>query len=173
MVRVGAELIVFDTEGGESLSSPFLRRPAARVGERSSHCSGTDSASPVARAAEGSRSTRIMASPASRRRAREAGSTWRRYTVAPGGRILRQDLDSALSDAIRGASAPRRSDRQRAWRCARHRRDQGHRGAAVIANRMTDASATFRTRYVEEVDVTELESLRQHLNARLRPAPRH
>jgi len=44
------------------------------------------------------KSGRIMASPASRRRAREAGLDLAQvHGSGPGGRITRQDLDSALS----------------------------------------------------------------------------
>jgi 2-oxoisovalerate dehydrogenase E2 component (dihydrolipoyl transacylase) len=113
-----------------------------------------------------------MASPASRRRAREAGLDLAVvHGSGPGGRITRQDLDSALSGAVPSAApgapaAPRAS----AGLARRSGTDEirviGVR--RVIANRMTDAKRNIpHFAYVEEVDVTELESLRQHLNGRL------
>jgi 2-oxoisovalerate dehydrogenase E2 component (dihydrolipoyl transacylase) len=136
------------------------------------------SSSSGARAASHDRPARVMASPASRRRAREAGVDLKLVQGSgPGGRITRQDLDAALAA---GASAAR---------TAGSAGEQGTRKAPsglarrsgtdeikiigvrrVIANRMTEAKRNIpHFAYVEEVDVTELESLRQHLNGKLRP----
>ncbi len=107
---------------------------------------------------------RVMASPATRRRAREAGVDL--ATVAgtgPGGRIQPSDLDTLLA-AGRGSpvssvpAAPRAGTEE--IKVIGLRR--------LIAQRMSDAKRNIpHFAYVEEVDVTELESLRQHLNARL------
>jgi len=118
------------------------------------------------------KSGRIMASPASRRRAREAGLDLAEvHGSGPGGRITRQDLDSALSGAAPAAlpgapAAPRPSSGLARRTGTDEIRVIGVR--RVIANRMTDAKRNIpHFAYVEEVDVTELESLRQHLNGRL------
>jgi 2-oxoisovalerate dehydrogenase E2 component (dihydrolipoyl transacylase) len=113
-----------------------------------------------------------MASPANRRRAREAGIDL--STVAgsgPGGRIVRGDLESAASPA-----AP--SARPAALRVAATRAD-GRSDTTdaetseikviglrrLIAERMSEAKRNIpHFAYVEEVDVTELEALRLHLN---------
>jgi 2-oxoisovalerate dehydrogenase E2 component (dihydrolipoyl transacylase) len=171
MVRVGAELVVFETEGGADVEAvgPAVEpasEPAAAPAQ-------TPSAAPadVGRG-EGVKSGRIMASPASRRRAHEAGLDLAQvHGSGPGGRITRQDLDTALSGApppaAPGAPAARRATGGLAARTGTDEiRVIGVR--RVIASRMTDAKRNIpHFAYVEEVDVTELESLRQHLNGRL------
>jgi len=117
------------------------------------------------------RAGRVMASPASRRRAREAGLDLAQvHGSGPHGRITRQDLDAALTGGVapvaEGAPA---APRLAAGLAKRVGSDEikviGVR--RVIANRMTDAKRNIpHFAYVEEVDVTELESLRQHLNAK-------
>jgi 2-oxoisovalerate dehydrogenase E2 component (dihydrolipoyl transacylase) len=120
---------------------------------------------------------RVKASPASRRRAREAGIDL--STIAgsgPGGRILRGDLTAADSRAAaRQATGP-----------AAAAASSGKPSSVtpsplpetteikvigvrrVIAERMSEAKRNIpHFAYVEEVDVTELESLRQHLNGQL------
>jgi len=108
-----------------------------------------------------------MASPATRRRAREAGIDLSGIAGSgPGGRIQPADLDAALSGkapAVPGRTAP-------ATREPRTGTEEikviGVR--RVIAQRMTEAKRNIpHFAYVEEVDVTELESLRQHLNSQL------
>jgi 2-oxoisovalerate dehydrogenase E2 component (dihydrolipoyl transacylase) len=153
MVRVGAELVVFETEGGVDVEFPVAAPP------------------PPARAAgEVAKHGRIMASPASRRRAREAGiDLGQVHGSGPGGRITRQDLDAALSDTAPAARGPAPAPRRSAGLAKRTGTEEikviGVR--RVIANRMTDAKRNIpHFAYVEEVDVTELESLREHLNGK-------
>jgi 2-oxoisovalerate dehydrogenase E2 component (dihydrolipoyl transacylase) len=183
MVRVGAELVVFDTEGGDDLAEPpraaapvpatssaeagRVPQPAPTVAVEAAR-SGAQPAPTVA--AEGSRATRVMASPASRRRAREAGIDLAQvYGSGPHGRITRQDMDTALSGSVPAASQAPATARPASTLARRTGTDEikviGVR--RVIANRMTDAKRNIpHFAYVEEVDVTELELLRQHLNAR-------
>jgi 2-oxoisovalerate dehydrogenase E2 component (dihydrolipoyl transacylase) len=182
MVPVGAELIVFETEGDASaLAEPVAAPQAAPtpsptpVGEGGGEGpkpSPQPSPQPSpARAGEGARSGRVMASPASRRRAREAGLDLAQvHGSGPHGRITRQDLDAALTGGVVPAAdgAPA-APRPAAGLAKRVGSDEikviGVR--RVIANRMTDAKRNIpHFAYVEEVDVTELESLRQHLNAK-------
>jgi 2-oxoisovalerate dehydrogenase E2 component (dihydrolipoyl transacylase) len=94
---------------------------------------------------------RVMTSPAMRRRAHEAGIDLKAVSGSgPGGRIRRQDLDAVL--AAPGVDA------------VEEIRVIGVR--RVIAERMSAAKRTIpHFAYVEEVDVTELEALREHLNA--------
>jgi 2-oxoisovalerate dehydrogenase E2 component (dihydrolipoyl transacylase) len=97
---------------------------------------------------------RVMTSPANRRLASEAGIDL--ATVAgsgPGGRILRADLQGA---APRAADAADAADTTEIKVIGLRR---------LIAERMSEAKRTIpHFAYVEEVDVTELESLREHLN---------
>jgi 2-oxoisovalerate dehydrogenase E2 component (dihydrolipoyl transacylase) len=175
MIRVGAELVVFETESSEELASAPSPAPAGEGrGE------GRDEPSPALRATSpahegevkseaGEVGGRIKASPATRRKAREAGIDLRQVPGSgPSGRILPKDFAAVLSGASPGhgdggaAAAP-------ALLRARTGADEvkviGVR--RVIAQRMTDAARTIpHFSYVEEVDVTELESLRAHLNSR-------
>jgi len=93
-----------------------------------------------------------MASPANRRRAREAGIDLATVVGSgPGGRIVRGDLDSA--DGRSETSGPETSE----IKVIGLRR--------LIAERMSEAKRNIpHFAYVEEVDVTELEALRRHLN---------
>ena len=181
MVRVGAELVVFETEGGEEEALPAAAPPAAAVpaaqAPRAQAPAAPPSPAPApARAAAepagavAARTGRVMASPASRRRAREAGLDLAQvHGSGPHGRILRQDLDAALAGAVPAAPAAAAAPRKASGLVARTGTDEirviGVR--RVIANRMTDAKRNIpHFAYVEEVDVTELESLRQHLNSK-------
>jgi len=101
-----------------------------------------------------------MASPANRRRAREAGIDLSAVVGSgPGGRILRDDVTAATQRP--GASSPR--GREVAAETSEIKVTGLRR---LIAERMSEAKRNIpHFSYVEEVDVTELESLRQHLNA--------
>jgi 2-oxoisovalerate dehydrogenase E2 component (dihydrolipoyl transacylase) len=96
---------------------------------------------------------RVMTSPANRRLAREAGIDL--ATVAgsgPGGRILRADLQTGAARETPADSADTTEIKVIGLR-------------RLIAERMSEAKRTIpHFAYVEEVDVTELESLREHLN---------
>jgi 2-oxoisovalerate dehydrogenase E2 component (dihydrolipoyl transacylase) len=111
-----------------------------------------------------------MASPATRRRAREAGIDL--STVAGSGRdgrIQRQDLDAALEERTRpGAPAarPAASDRSAPRTQTEEIRILGVR--RVSAQRVAESKRNIpHFAYVEEVDITELERLRKHLNSKL------
>jgi 2-oxoisovalerate dehydrogenase E2 component (dihydrolipoyl transacylase) len=123
--------------------------------------------------ADTDRPGRVATSPAIRRRAHEAGVDLTQLAGSgPNGRILRQDFEAFVSSR----SGPKlvRS------------RPSGHRAVAesatesateeikvigvrrVIAQRMSEAKRNIpHFAYVEEFDVTELESLRRHLNGKL------
>jgi 2-oxoisovalerate dehydrogenase E2 component (dihydrolipoyl transacylase) len=166
-VAVGSPLIVFDVGDAAQANGGAARSAGNAPGAQAI-------ALPPARPASvpPARSGRVMASPANRRRAREAGIDL--STVAgsgPGGRIVRGDLESAASPA-----AP--SARPAALRVAATRAD-GRSDTTdaetseikviglrrLIAERMSEAKRNIpHFAYVEEVDVTELEALRLHLN---------
>ena len=104
-------------------------------------------------AAPGARQGRVMTSPANRRRASEAGIDL--TTVAgsgPGGRIMRADLQTAAPRSPQADAADTTEIKVIGLR-------------RLIAERMSEAKRNIpHFAYVEEVDVTELESLRMHLN---------
>jgi 2-oxoisovalerate dehydrogenase E2 component (dihydrolipoyl transacylase) len=164
MIAVGAELIVFDTSGGAPSQAPApSAAPAQPV------TTPAVVAIPVAAAAVAPEPAgRVMASPAIRRRAREAGIDLSQVAGSgPGGRIQSADLDALVTGAAGRGSSPRppllgkRSGTEEIKVIGVRR---------VIAQRMSEAKRNIpHFAYVEEVDVTELESLRQHMNERAKP----
>ena len=139
-VAVGAELAVFETESVMTdVSVPVVVADAA----------------PKVTAVVDRAPRRVRASPATRRRAFEAGIDLTQVRGSgPGGRILSRDLVVAASSPTSSLTS------------------SGYEEIPVIgirrviAQRMTEAKRHApHFAYVEEVDVTELEWLRQRLNA--------
>jgi 2-oxoisovalerate dehydrogenase E2 component (dihydrolipoyl transacylase) len=147
-VAVGSPLIVFELTDGP-------KAPAAVAPEPLTAAPMPRPASPPVAAAPTpvARQGRVMASPANRRRASEAGIDL--STVAgsgPGGRILTADLQTAAPRAAGSDGADTTEIKVIGLR-------------RLIAERMSEAKRNIpHFAYVEEVDVTELESLREHLN---------
>ena len=168
-VAVGSPLIVF--EMGETANAaaepPAPAAPAAGkppapapaavpAAVKPAAASGADNSAAASPSA--ARPGRVMTSPANRRRASEAGIDL--TTVAgsgPGGRILTADLQSA---------GPRTAGPRAAVPDAAETTEIKVIGLRrLIAERMSEAKRNIpHFAYVEEVDVTELESLRTHLN---------
>jgi 2-oxoisovalerate dehydrogenase E2 component (dihydrolipoyl transacylase) len=161
-IAVGSPLIVFELNGAGAVAEAPVKAADAPakaadipVQSKPAAAAAATVAQPVAPLRQG----RVMASPANRRRAHEAGIDL--ATVAgsgPGGRIVRSDLESA-------GSAPRPA--------AVARVDAGPETTEIkviglrrlIAERMSEAKRNIpHFAYVEECDVTELEALRVHLN---------
>ncbi|MCC7039504.1 MAG: 2-oxo acid dehydrogenase subunit E2 [Burkholderiales bacterium] len=101
-----------------------------------------------------------LAAPSVRRHARELGVDLRQVTgTGPEGRIRHEDV---VAFAQRGATV--------AGGSARYAKREGETAIPVIglrrqiANRMHEALRIPHFTYVEEIDVTELEALRVHLN---------
>ncbi len=157
MVAVGSELIVFETSGTAPAAAPA---PAAGAPAAAAPKAPAQPAAPAAAAAG---NARVMASPATRRKAHVAGLDLATVNgTGPGGRISAQDLESAIAGRSGQGARP-------AARAARSGTEEikviGVR--RVIAERMSAAKRNIpHFAYVEEVDVTELESLRQYLNSR-------
>jgi len=191
MVRVGAELIVFETDvnaAGEAASppatpsaasasataAPATAAPAtAALATAATRPSSSPTASgavattdiehepAVAAAASG----RVRASPATRRQAREAGIDLRLVAGSgPQGRITRQDFETAKQQGVSSGATARSGGAALLPRTGTEEiKVIGLR--RLIANRMSEAKRNIpHFAYVEEVDVTELESLRSHLN---------
>ena len=112
--------------------------------------------------------SRVMTSPAIRRRAKEAGIDL--HTVpgsGPGGRIIRRDFERFLKrQAMAGAPlAPVSVPETAEVKVIGLRR--------IIAERMSQAKREIpHFAYVEEIDVTELDALRKHLNGKREQAER-
>ncbi len=184
-IAVGSPLIVFETNGAHApaaSAAPAAATPSSRPPVTSS----APTAPAVSSADEGksgveagaARAGRVMASPANRRRAREAGIDLTRIAGSgPGGRIVRGDLIAAGADAASGEAGGHAAEARKVPPTA----PAVPAGAAapqtteikvigmrrLIAERMSEAKRNIpHFSYVEEVDVTELEDLRQHLNAK-------
>jgi 2-oxoisovalerate dehydrogenase E2 component (dihydrolipoyl transacylase) len=164
-IAVGSPLIVFETgvEGEAAPAAAAAAAPATNKPVAAAVPPGAKapSASPPPAAA---RTGRVMTSPANRRRAREAGIDLSSVAGSgPGGRILRSDLN-APTGAPAAAPAPTAALRPDVSAETTEIKVIGVR--RVIAERMSEAKRNIpHFAYVEEVDVTELEALRQHLNA--------
>ncbi len=163
VVAVGSQLVVFETDA--AAPEPVVAAPAAPApaGKPVAPVAAAEPAAAVAR--------RVMASPATRRRAREAGVNLAAVAGSgPGGRIERNDLETALAAAPGAAAA---EEPPAAAAGGRDRRtaveEQKVIGVRrVIAERMSAAKRTIpHFSYVEEIDVTELERLRLYLNTRV------
>lgn len=139
---------------GSAAQGSAAQSSAAQVGE------STASAEPAA-----ARSGPVLTSPAIRRRAREAGVDLSEVPGSgPGGRILRGDLDARIGAQPAFGTAPAAPRAERAGDTEEIKVIGLRR---IIAERMSESARTIpHFSYVEEVDVTELERLRLHLNAK-------
>ncbi|HZO21184.1 MAG TPA: dihydrolipoamide acetyltransferase family protein [Steroidobacteraceae bacterium] len=188
-VPVGSELIVFETASGvqdEAPSGATTDRssgdtPAVAAAAAAAPAAPRESRSASPPSAGGGRSNghaavsteerpiRVATSPAIRRKAREAGVDLTRLSGSgPHGRILRQDFEAFMS----GRSAPTvlrpvnpAKERHQDRAATEEIKVIGVR--RLIAQRMSESKRTIpHFAYVEELDVTELESLRRHLNTK-------
>lgn len=160
MVAVGSELIVFETSGAVAAAPAQAARPAAAAAPAVAASTVSMTAAAPAAAAGG---TRVMASPATRRKAHVAGIDLSTVPGSgPGGRISAQDLEAVIAGKPGTTTRP----------AARMQKGGVEEIKVIgvrrlIAERMGAAKRNIpHFAYVEEVDVTELESLRQYLNSR-------
>ncbi len=173
-VAVGAELVVLETAGAGAAAAA----PAARATASAPAAAAAVSAPASAAASDPNR--RVLTSPAIRRRAKEAGIDLRQVAGSgPQGRIGRQDFEAyaAARSSGRSASAAPVTSLSAARPAAPLQRPAGGTEEIkviglrrLIAQRMSDAKRNIpHFSYVEEVDLTELEALRRHLNGKLEP----
>ncbi|HUN77081.1 MAG TPA: dihydrolipoamide acetyltransferase family protein [Steroidobacteraceae bacterium] len=160
-ITVGSELAVFETE---ATSAPPLetRESRSNGGSQGNRIEALSGGSEPA-AASAVRSGRVLTSPAIRRQAREAGIDLSAVAGSgPSGRIVRSDIAAHLQALA--PEAPRAEVRQaEPVEAVEEIKVIGLR--RVIAERMSESARTIpHFSYVEEVDVTELETLRTHLN---------
>ena len=182
MIAVGAALVVFETDAAAAAapaSQPAAEKPAAAP---ASQPAAEQPAAAPARTADDAPAepastshaadaahARIVTSPAIRRRAKEAGID---LSLVPGsgqgGRILRKDFDLYLKARATGVpltAAATPSTAVREIKIIGLRR--------IIAERMQAAKREIpHFAYVEEIDITELEALRKHLNGKREAASR-
>ena len=170
VIAVGAPLIIFEMDGDVADAGGGL--PATDVGgglpatDVGGGLPATDKVAPKGPPTEEVPPTerkRVMTSPAIRRRAKEAGIDLSLVPgTGPGGRIVRKDFDAYLKARATGATvaAPLTpSTKVTETKIIGVRR--------VIAERMQLAKQEIpHFSYVEELDITELEALRKHLNSK-------
>ena len=172
MVPVGAELIVIDTGSGAAAAAapaPGASAPAASTASLAGARATNGAAAPAPALA---RSGRVATSPAVRRRAHEAGIDLQQVAGSgPNGRIVAKDLDAHV--AQRGApptplrAAPKAVPATRAAMAGATEEVKVIGLRRVIAQRLSEAKRTIpHFAYVEELDITELDALRRHLNQR-------
>ncbi len=115
---------------------------------------------------------RVATSPAIRRRAHEAGIDLSQiHGSGPNGRIVREDFDAFVTRELNRGGRHAKSH-------VGHGAPPEHKGTGateeikvigvrrLIAQKMSEAKRNIpHFAYVEEIDVTELESLRKHLNS--------
>jgi 2-oxoisovalerate dehydrogenase E2 component (dihydrolipoyl transacylase) len=192
-VAVGSPLIIFETalgSGAETAPAPVA--PVATIASAAAPAPAAPT--PAAEPAQAARTSapamaaapamastpvvsapppvshtgRVMTSPANRRRAREAGIDL--HTISgsgPGGRIVTSDVVAATGQVAKPAHSAGASAKPPTAPAGETTEIKVIGVRRVIAERMSEAKRTIpHFAYVEEVDVTELESLRVHLNSK-------
>ena len=179
ILPVGVVCIEFDVDGDGNASSseeepakeeveakpePTPEPVAAPEPEPQPEAAPVSVAGPAVERAPG---TKPLASPAVRQRARSAGVDL--YHVAgsgPAGRITHADLDVHLSGgASRASSSMPVGGSPRAAKTGTEEIKVIGLRRKIADSMMASYSTIAHFSYFEEVDVTELEALRQHLNA--------
>ena len=148
-VAVGTPLIVFETSG------------AAPAEKEQSVAAEPEAVEQPATAKEPEQASGVLTSPSVRRQARESGIDLSQVKGSgPRGRILRADLESHLAGPVKPQTPEKEpSTGVREIKVIGLRRK--------IAERMTQANRDVpHFTYVEEIDITALETLRGHLNGK-------
>lgn len=156
MAQVGAPLVEFEVEGVGEAAAPTAT-PAAEAGPAPSappHAPAPDRAGEIP-----------LASPAVRRRARDLGIDLRLVTgTGPDGHITHADLDALIASHGRGQARHAPTLRTAPPEGVEEVRLIGLRRR--IAEKMAESKRRIpHYAYVEEIDMTELDGLRAHLNA--------
>ncbi|NIF29436.1 2-oxo acid dehydrogenase subunit E2 [Pantoea sp. Tr-811] len=172
VMAVGSELIRIEVEGGgnqvdvpqpKAVEAPVAAKPVPPAEPQPTAYTApvVHEAAPIVPRQPGDKP---LASPAVRKRALDAGIELRYvHGSGPAGRILHEDLDAFISKPHSAAGqAPggygKRTDSEQVPVIGLRRK---------IAQRMQDAKRRVaHFSYVEEIDVTALEALRQQLNAK-------
>jgi 2-oxoisovalerate dehydrogenase E2 component (dihydrolipoyl transacylase) len=188
MVPVGSALIVIETAATPATPATVSRPSVAAAGTAAP--AKSDKVVPVAASAAAVAASngaagvaqlpghrgRVATSPAIRRRAHEAGIDLSKVPGSgPNGRIVREDFDTfveqRVSHGAKGASDKPTPLRARPAASAEAGGTEEIKVIGLrrlIAQRMSEAKRNIpHFAYVEEMDVTDLEALRRHLNSKL------
>jgi 2-oxoisovalerate dehydrogenase E2 component (dihydrolipoyl transacylase) len=165
VIAVGSPLVIIDTEGAaaeaDDASTPEATPDPAPEAVTQTTRKAESATVEITENSEPEERSRVMTSPAIRRRAKEADIDLTLVPGSgPGGRILRKDFDNFLKARATGTSfvaTATPSTNVKEIKIIGVRR--------VIAERMSAAKREIpHFAYVEEIDITELESLRKYLN---------
>jgi len=174
IVAVGAPLIVFETDSAADQPAEAPLAGATDEPEEAPPTSAAVAVTSIAPATATQPRHRVMTSPAIRHRAKQAGVDLTAIEgTGPGGRITRNDFEAFAAGHPAGAplagatgavavtsTAPALVPETKEIKVIGLRR--------MIAERMAAATREIpHFTYVEEIDVTELESLRRHLNGKV------
>ena len=170
IIPVGAALVVFETDAvAASEESEPEARPPTKNANGSEPAALTPTESPKPATPKASTRQRVMTSPAIRRRAKEAGIDLNLVPGSgPGGRVTRKDFDSYTGSAAAAPAAPSGSEPAALTLARAETKEIKVIGLRrIIAERMAQATREIpHFTYVEEIDITELEALRKHLNGK-------
>lgn len=166
IVAVGAPLVIFETDTAAAEKPAKAKPPVGGNGSDGAVSEAGETtvpAKPRTDAADSTTRSRVVTSPAIRRIAKETGVDLALVAGSgPGGRISRKDFDQFLKrQAMSGAPTAARP----AAPSTSEVKVIGLR--RIIAERMSASKREIpHFSYVEELDITELEALRKHLNSR-------
>ncbi|MDJ0813334.1 MAG: dihydrolipoamide acetyltransferase family protein [Woeseiaceae bacterium] len=180
VVPVGAALVVFETDavGAAHGRDQEPVEPAPPVGAAHGRDNGAEAPEPDrahgALLQDAARRGRVMTSPAIRHAAKQAGVDLHAVPgTGPGGRVTRKDFEAYMAGAPVGAAHGREevSTGRAHGALLRDRPDTKEIKVIglrrIIAERMSQATQEIpHFTYVEEIDITELEALRKHLNGK-------
>ena len=171
VIAVGSPLIVFETSAASSTATPVKTESteaAPQAVTEPAAATQTEVATPAG-------NEKVRTSPSIRRMAREAGVDLGRVPASgPRGRILKQDFEAFRAGKPATPATPAANAVPAAQASSGLRRAVGSTEIKVIglrrkiAERMEQANREIpQISYVEEVDITALESLRTFLNSRI------
>ena len=173
MVAVGSALIVFANDAGQEAATmqaadtkPVAAKSEIATAETTVTPALSDNAGRPEQAAPGA-SSKVLTSPSIRNQARELGIDLRQVAGSgPRGRILKSDFAAFAANSRN--EEPSSTGRAPAQNEITEIKVIGLR--RIIAQRMSQANQEIpHFAYVEEVDITALESLRAHLNSKKSP----
>jgi len=171
ILPVGVVCIEFDVDGDGNASTDDTPAPAKKKKEAKPEPVAETKAKPApvetpATAVAKASGTKALASPAVRQRAREANINLELVAGSgPGGRISHGDLDAHIAGGSSAThSAPIGSSAKVELNGTEDHKVIGLR-RKIADSMMASYSTIAHFSYFEEVDITALEDLRQHLNA--------
>jgi len=174
ILPVGVVCIEFDVDGDGNASTDDTPAPAKKkkeakpepVAETKAKPAPVETPAPAAPAVAKTSGTKALASPAVRQRAREANINLELVAGSgPGGRISHGDLDAHIAGGSSAThSAPIGSSAKVELNGTEDHKVIGLR-RKIADSMMASYSTIAHFSYFEEVDITALEDLRQHLNA--------